>query len=109
MSEQMRKEFEDWIDSLSFKELDDIDENSAWQVWQASKDTMKWISVEESFPVEPEQVICCYIKPIFGVPTRRMETMYFSDGEGWRYWLSDKLVSYPVTHWMPLPAAPEVE
>ena len=37
MSEQMRKEFEGWIDSLSFEELNDIDENTAWVAWQASR------------------------------------------------------------------------
>jgi hypothetical protein len=37
MSEQMRKEFEEWIDSLSFEDLNSIDENSAWKAWQASR------------------------------------------------------------------------
>lgn len=65
-----------------------------------------WIKCSERFPSKPEQVLCCYIRPIFGVPSKRYETMYFDQDDGWRYWSNNKPVGYPVTHWQQLPDAP---
>jgi len=36
-NDKMRTEFEKWIDSMSFEELDNLDENSAWISWQVSR------------------------------------------------------------------------
>ena len=67
----------------------------------------EWIKCSERFPPDAHQVLCCFIQPIFGVPTLRYETMYFDDSDGWRYWSNNKNVGYPVTHWQELPQPPE--
>ncbi len=40
MSDKMREEFNAWIDSLDFKQLDDLCEQSAWDAWQASRNAV---------------------------------------------------------------------
>ena len=38
--DKMREDFNNWIDSLDFKQLDDLCEQSAWQAWQASRQAL---------------------------------------------------------------------
>lgn len=76
---------------------------------------MGWISISDEFPKNPRQVIVRFIKPVLGVPRDSYEMGFFEDPEkckigdscGWLYWSDNKPITYPVTHWMPLPEPPK--
>lgn len=71
----------------------------------ALKERQRWIPVSERLPNENMPVLVCYIGYI--------DKKLYSDGtayseEGiWRWCLDDDKVAVIVTHWMPLPPAPE--
>ena len=80
----------------------------------------KWISIKERLPDLDQLVIITWLSdydrsPIYAWGGRT------DDGDGWRWGVADSYRSinskgepieiddnYPVTHWMPLPAPPEV-
>jgi len=37
----LRAEYDTWIDSLTYEQLEMIDELSAWKAWQASREAIK--------------------------------------------------------------------
>ena len=66
----------------------------------AAREAQRWIPVGERLPEEDDEVICMTTRA--NRHTRCIRTFY-RDGEFYTPWSSDI-----VTHWMPLPPAPEV-
>lgn len=61
---------------------------------------MEWINVEEKLPRDGENVLT-YCAPY----VRTAEVLYFESNRGVN-WLDGGTVFHGVTHWMPLPDAP---
>jgi hypothetical protein len=72
----------------------------------------KWISVDERLPEEKTAVLAFGQRYVFNgkkIETWPMTHVAYTigEGEGWFSWDSEDVIS--VTHWMPLPQAPEVK
>lgn len=67
----------------------------------------KWISVEDRFPEEYEDVL---MRVTCGSGFK-VEQGYYKCGDSWvNCWFETRNKNlYPVTHWMPLPSPPEGE
>lgn len=105
MSEKMNSDFEawakseglplDWLPNFGFYEATRTEQS--WRAWQASQDTMKWISVFDIMPADGSQVLV--FRPSAAFDQIAIRTYRRGEFSG----------SIPVLFWMPLPAAPEVE
>ena len=79
-----------------------------WETWQAatqskSEPVQQWISVDERLPEIDGQYLC--IVELDGdCFNREQDVMHYMENHGWRCFDDDG-----VTHWMPLPALPQVQ
>lgn len=80
------------------------DYNDAVNAWNTRADG--WIDVSDSSPDFDVQVLVCYIGHNFGVPTIKYTTAFLDEEKGWRYWDSNNIFGWSVTHWMPNPSNP---
>ena len=113
-TEELRKEFEGWAESncyiLDLDEDGDYENNltfSAFEAYQAAKAQPQWIPVSERLP-EYGVAVFVVIDGIFKlIPFKRV---CFGGVWWWESVISSTCMLYDindVTHWMPLPSAPE--
>lgn len=66
---------------------------------KAAREAMRWIPVAERLPEEAQPVLVQFFNDV-------AIGKYYDDGDAIA-WQVGKMWKMPVTHWMPLPAAPE--
>ena len=109
-TEESRKEFEGWAELncyiLDFDEDGDYENDltfSAFEAWKAAKAVSQWIPVSEQMPENEGTYFCLGHN---GTPFVCLFRTTKYEGKIWLRSTGTKRV-YGITHWMPLPPAPE--
>lgn len=71
----------------------------------------RWIDVKDALPVDPDELVLCSVtgkhNHVTYIGAHALAT--YDDGSGWILEEDPNWENPPVTHWMALPAPPEVQ
>lgn len=115
MSDKMQEEFEKWASgkglilrkATSGKQFYYLFEDTdyAWEAWQAARTVPEWISVTDRLPEQDVSFLA--VTDCGGdiyISTMRLPVLISKNSKP-----DGDFIRERVTHWMPLPAAPEVK